>query len=262
MAKHTAKGNFGFFRVFIVVAVIAYFAFTGLFDKKSPTPVPVNETSTPLEVRPNWPFVEDSKSPVVADDLTRTNVYIVFDGSGSMNESGCSGGMTKLEAGKQALRKFAESLPPEINIGLLAFDVKGVSQRVSLSDIRGSNMRLEAAISGLRGGGGTPLMTAISQAYDKLTEQAKKQLGYGEYHMVVVTDGQASTAEDPSAIVNRMIAESPVILHTIGFCIDENHSLNQKGRTFYRTAKDRKSLEEGLESVLAEAPAFSISEFK
>ena len=47
------------------------------------------------------------------------------------------------------------------------------------------------------------------------------QLGYGEYHLVVVTDGEA-TGEDPTR--RRRTdpdRESPVVLHTIGFCIGD-----------------------------------------
>jgi hypothetical protein len=79
--------------------------------------------------------------------------------------------------------------------------------------------------------------------------------------MVVVTDGEATGAE-PRGIVDRLLAESPVVLHTIGFCIESDHSLNQAGRILYRSADSPKELAEGLTDVLAEAPAFDVSAFK
>jgi hypothetical protein len=58
-----------------------------------------------------------------------------------------------------------------------------------------------------------------------------------------------------------MLAESPVVLHTIGFCIGEAHALNQPGRTYYRAADDPGALRRGLDEVLAESPVFDLTEF-
>jgi Ca-activated chloride channel family protein len=110
-------------------------------------------------------------------------------------------------------------------------------------------------------GGGTPLSTAIEIAYKKLTAQAKKQLGYGEYHLVVVTDGEATSGYEPDKVLAKILSESPVVVHTIGFCINTQHSLNQPGRTIYNTAQDYDSLRQSLQGILAESPEFSVSEF-
>jgi Mg-chelatase subunit ChlD len=108
---------------------------------------------------------------------------------------------------------------------------------------------------------GTPLAHAIELAYGKLLEQAQRQLGYGEYNLVVVTDGHASEGQDPTGVVNRILDESPVALHTIGFCISAEHALNQPGRAVYRAADNPRALGEGLGAVLAEAPSFDLTEF-
>ena len=94
-----------------------------------------------------------------------------------------------------------------------------------------------------------------------LIRQGRRQLGYGEYHLIVVTDGQASSGQDPTGVVDEILASSPVVIHTIGFCIGEDHSLNQKGRVLYRTAQNAAELREGLEQVLAEAPDFTVTQF-
>ena len=86
--------------------------------------------------------------------------------------------------------------------------------------------------------------------------------GGGTRHLVVVTDGHADQGEDPTPIVNRMLKESPVVLQTIGFCIGSKHSLNQAGRTIYRAADNVEDLRQGLADVLAEAPKFTVTEFK
>jgi Ca-activated chloride channel family protein len=88
--------------------------------------------------------------------------------------------------------------------------------------------------------------------YSLLQKQAQRQLGYGEYYLVVVTDGEADRETTP-VIVNKIVSESPVIISTIGFCIGEGHSLNRPGLTMYHDATNLEQLNQGLESVLAES---------
>ena len=97
---------------------------------------------------------------------------------------------------------------------------------------------------------------------EKLGIEARRQLGYGEFHLVIVTDGEADDQEDPTSVVTFALGETPIIVHTVGFCIGQNHSLNQPGKTLYKSAKDKESLNEGLVDVLAESENFDISSFK
>jgi Mg-chelatase subunit ChlD len=192
--------------------------------------------------------------------MTAQNFMVVLDGSGSMGTSGCSGRHSKIDAAKTALDNFAHSVPEEANLGLVVFDSQGVGLTVPL--VRADKKRFSDNVAKIHPSGGTPLHSAIKLAYEKLTDQARAQLGYGEYHLVVVTDGEASGGESPKNIVRRILEDSPVTIHTIGFCIDTDHSLNQPGYVLYRTANDLASLKEGLQRVLAEAPAFTVSDFK
>lgn len=205
------------------------------------------------------PWPPAGKTDRVAANLAARNFYVVFDGSGSMNESACQGGGRKIEQAKAALAVFAKAAPRDANIGLLVFDNKGITERVPLAlDNREAFMREIAAV---RPSGGTPLADAIALARKHLEVQARRQYGYGEYNLVVVTDGEAGAGQDPRAIVNDLLARSPIVVHTIGFCISANHSLNQKGRTVYRAANDRAEIERGLEEVLAESPKFTVDKF-
>ncbi|HEV8096565.1 MAG TPA: vWA domain-containing protein, partial [Burkholderiales bacterium] len=126
----------------------------------------------------------------------------------------------------------------------------------------GNRDRFKAVLAQVRAGGGTPLQSSITQAYAKLEVQGARQLGYGEYHLVVVTDGEASDGQDPTAAVKVILDRSPVVLHTIGFCIGPKHSLNQPGRTIYKAADDPNQLRQHLSDVLAEAPRFDVTGFK
>ena len=215
------------------------------------------KTGKPAAGNSKWP--PEGKLEQLAPNLTTRNFYVIFDGSGSMNDTACGGGGRKIDQAKAALQTFAEAVPRNANLGLLVFDQHGVSERVSLgSDNRDAFIKQVFAVSP---SASTPLKTAVSVGRAKLEAQAQSQLGYGEYNLVVVTDGEASPGEDPRNAVNAMLAETPILLHTIGFCISESHSLNQPGRTVYKSASDGAGIKSGLGDVLAESPNFTTQKF-
>ena len=220
------------------------------------TPAPAGAART---LTPPWPPAT-SQATTVSGDLFAPNYYVVLDASGSMGNRGCSGEQTKLEVAKAALASFAASLPANANLGLQVFDRRGVNEWLPF----GANNREQfAALLGkVSADGGTPLLNAVTQAYARLLAQGRRQLGYGEYHLVIVTDGDADKGQDPTPVVNSLLQESPIVMHTIGFCIDSNHALNQAGRTIYKAADNPQALRQGLSDVLAEAPQFSVTKFK
>ena len=180
------------------------------------------------------------------------NYYVILDGSGSMADSGCSGSLSKMDAAKEALARFAGVVPRKAQLGLLAFDQHGVSERVALG--LDNRDRFVEEVRKVSAGGQTPLKSSIAAGVARLEEAARRQLGYGEYNLVVVTDGEAVPgSEDPRGVVNDVLGRSPVAIHTIGFCIGSNHSLNQPGRTLYKAAQNPDELKAGLEDVLAES---------
>ena len=205
------------------------------------------------------PWPPAGKTDRMAEDLTARNFYVVLDGSGSMKDNACKGPGRKMDQAKDALAVFSKSVPANANLGLVVFDGRGLRERVSLATDNRKEFMREVAITAPSGG--TPLRDAIAIARARIEDQARRQLGYGEYTLVVVTDGEASTGQDPRSVVNDMLARSPIIVHTIGFCISDKHSLNQPGRTVYKAANDRADLERGLEAALAEAPNFTADKF-
>lgn len=206
-----------------------------------------------------WPPLTEGHQATAAD-LSAANYYIVLDGSGSMQEHKCAGGSSKMEVARRTLSDFVKAVPATANLGLLAFDADGIRERAPLA--ANNREAVIAALKSVHAEGGTPLLSAMTQGYEQLTAKAREQLGYGEYHLVVVTDGKPDpSSEDPSPLVRRMLAESPVVLHTIGFCIGDKHVLNQPGRSFYTDAQSPTDLAHGLESVLAEAPSFDVKSF-
>lgn len=231
---------------------------------QSKAPEPPRPATPAAPAKPAWPFLYASTQPSDApafdpDAVTRRNYFFVLDASGSMGERKCSGNDRKMTVAKRALLQFAQNVPRDANLGGLTFDQRGVHGLLPIGPL--DPVKLRRAIGSVSAGGDTPLAQAIREAYAQLTKQAIAQLGYGEYHLVVVTDGEA-TGEDPRQVVNRVLAESPVVLHTIGFCIGERHSLNQPGRTIYMAADSPEALDQAFQDVLAEAPKFTVSKFK
>lgn len=209
-----------------------------------------------------WPPpIEGEEVKEVADDVLAVNYYVVLDDSGSMDDSECSGDEDKMTVAKRALLEFMRSVPDKANLGIGLLNGGDSSyELVSLgSDNRDA---FTAAVQGVDANGGTPLHDAVMRAYKALMRQGRRQLGYGEYHLVVVTDGAANFGQDPTEVVNDIVQNSPVVITTIGFCIGEDHALNQPGRTVYKAADNPGALSAGLQSVLAESPVFDATAFE
>ena len=219
--------------------------------------------SSPVDSRIEWPPPSnDTQSVVVARDLLATDYEVVLDSSGSMDGRACGSKVSKSEAAKQALKVFATRVPAGANLGLIVFDSDGITERVALGTGSANRTAFMDAVMRTKPGGGTPLWHAITLAKEKIEAQGRSQLGYGQYHIVVVTDGEADITSNPASVVNEINTRSPIIIHTVGFCIGEDHSLNQPGRIFYREAASPEQLQEGLTEVLAESPTFDVLKFE
>jgi Ca-activated chloride channel family protein len=201
-----------------------------------------------------WTWLANQEASIIEEsELYSKNYYFVLDGSGSMDGSGCSSSAkdNKIVTAKKAIKEFVATIPENDNVGLFAFDSNGISERVTLgvSNRQEFNTKLKAVEANTS----TPLKTAITRAYDKIKEQAISQAGHGEYNIIIVTDGEADSGENPKGIVKDIATNSPVNIYTIGFCIDDSHSLNDKDFVNYYGAEDAASIIAGLSEVLAES---------
>lgn len=219
--------------------------------------------SATAEDQVNWPYTLDGKEQdtlTLDQDPTRDVYVVVLDMSGSMNESVCAGNYAnKAEAAKAALDQWSQAIDPEAKLGLVVFDRNGISTWVEPGVNNVANFRNQLARA--TPDGGTPLASSVKQAYVELTRAGLEQQGYGTYRMVIVTDGEASSGQDPRNNVEWLSLNTPIEVHTIGFCIDEGHSLNQPGITEYATADNPEALITGLKAVLAESTTYDISTF-
>ena len=199
-----------------------------------------------------WPPKLGEVEVDLETDPLKRNFYAVFDGSGSM-------GGDKVRTAKEAFQYFVDQVPVDANIGLFVFDTNGITERAALGSTKSE---IKTEIKQVSAGGGTPLSNAVDYAYEQLVLQGHKQLGYGEYHLVIVTDGEANDKYRLEKIVDTILNRSPVMIHTIGFKLGRSHTLNQPGRILYKSADNFEELAAGLEGVLAEADDFAVLEFK
>jgi uncharacterized protein with von Willebrand factor type A (vWA) domain len=143
-----------------------------------------------------------------------------------------------------------------VNLGLWVFDAHGNSEQVPL----GAENRAQflAAMQQTKAGGKTPLTESIVQGVNQLVRQREKQLGYGEFRLIVVTDGEATGLPLPQAV--QYAREQHIPIYTIGLCLGEAHEL-RKYALSYRAADSIEALRRGLEETLAETNMFDPQTF-
>lgn len=237
---------------FILSVFLLTVASCGEKDKGAKVNSPENGSLPGTVAESTWP--PPSISDEVEVDLKNAgtkNYYIIFDGSGSMAGE-------KIEIAKKAFIRFIKIIPDKSNIGLTSFDANGFHERAPLGS---SKNKIIEEVNKIRAGGSTPLGSCIDIAYQKLGLQAKKQMGYGEYSLIILTDGQATDGNKMGYAVDLILKETPIAIHTIGLKIGTGHALNQPGRIYYKAAENFEELSQGLESVLAETENFTITDF-
>jgi hypothetical protein len=224
-----------------------------------------SEEKTPSSVFSRlWIEQERAKIPIPADigeqaDLTR-NFYFIMDGSGSMRDvtsRDCGGDQNfpdKISGARWAIKKFLENVPTDVNIGLYVFDSAGRREVVPLGKVNRDAFLM--AVDNIEAGGGTPLANAIQYGTDQLVAQYKRQLGYGEFRLVVVTDGIANSIPEAALYA----AKYGIPIYAIGLCVEKNHPLRQFSVS-YQAADSFADLSKGLSDTLAELPAFDVTQF-
>ena len=255
----------------IFLILLVSFCITSCEDRqtKSQQPPPP-QRQPPTQSMPDKNLLDDvividiplDDAPEGSTASTAMNVYFIFDGSGSMQDPpgrDCEGDQTfnaKIEGAKWAIGEFIKKVPPDVNIGLYVFSNDGRREVVPLG--AGNHDKFLQAVNEIRAGRGTPLAESIKIGTDKLVAQYKRQLGYGQYRLVVVTDGEATGTPIPQAV--KYATKYGIPIYTIGLCIGENHALREYSVS-YQAADSFEDLKKGLEETIAELPMFDPTEF-
>ena len=217
-------------------------------------PAPSNKTETQPSVvvkqEKNW--WGDSATDVIPGQLLLAkNIEVIEDGSGSMMDIQCSGSYRKYEAVSRAMDSFLKVVPSEYNLGFLDFTNDTIHDLVPLGI--GNRGLISTEVKKIVPAGSTPLGQSIAVAVDRLKKQASKQFGYGEYIVLVLTDGEANDNDGKYKIeyvVDNVLRTTPIKIYTIGFCIGDGHSLNKRGYTYYYDIHDLNELSQALNSVI------------
>lgn len=185
------------------------------------------------------------------------NNYVVFDASGSMNACAVrtNNCQRKIDGGKQALSAVINLLPAKnVNLGLFVFNDE-VKERIPLGP--GNSQKFLKTIKGIEADGYTPLGKAIKAGADALIAQYKKQLGYGTYRLIVVTDGMPdSESEVRDALKFIEGSGVPIEIYTIGFGMDDPEHPLRKASVSFTAAYSSDELKKALESAVAEQSTF------
>jgi Ca-activated chloride channel homolog len=237
----------------VFLSVLGSILISGCSDRRQPSVTPARVAQVQSTPRAQIELTDTEGSAV----STARNFYFVFDGSGSMLQKpdNDSKFKTKIDGAKWAVREFAQHLPDDANVGLFVFDNSGSREVVPLRSEGKANFL--HAIESVRAGGGTPLQKSIHTGVDALVAQYKKQLGYGEYRLVIVTDGLADNLDEAADYATQY----GMPMYTIGLCVGENHPLRQLSVS-YRAADTMEDLRDALKDTLAESEVFDASSFE
>ena len=185
------------------------------------------------------------------DDIHKANIVVILDASGSMREK-FSGDQTKskMEAAKEALQEVLSKVPDDTHIGLLVFSGANIQNEwvypLGPKDLQ----KLMAAIRLPQPNGGTPLGRYIRIGANRLLEQREKQYNYGNYRLLVVTDGEASDTDKVKhytpEVLNRQIR-----IDVIGVDMKTDHILANVVDS-YRKADNPGELMAAVSQILAE----------
>lgn len=179
------------------------------------------------------------------DVSAHNNVVIVVDASGSMNDD--MSGHRKIIVAKDALKSVLKEIPQDTFIGIICFG--GSSGWVYPIGIK-NEVKINAAIDSIWASGGTPLGEYIKKGADALLQQRKKQLGYGSFRLLVVTDGEANDTNLVDKYVPDVISRN-IILDVIGVNMESKHTLAKYAHS-YRSANNLQQLHTAIRTVLAE----------
>lgn len=211
------------------------------------TPSP-NNTTTSDKLQsgiPNWPSeIKEGEIIPKIDNQFATNIILAIDTSGSM-ESQCND-EEKFASAIKASQNFLVSIPENANIGLIKFG--GGSQIIT--QLTSNKLTIKNGITSLRAGGGTPMASAIQLANEMFNIQGKAQGGNGQYHLVILGDGDPDSQSSTASWLDFIINKTPIQVHAIGFCAVL--SILDRDDMAYKTANNASELQSAFAEVLAE----------
>jgi len=207
-----------------------------------------------VDVHKPWPTADELSDSEVAENLFGEHYVIAIDTSGSMGDS-CES-QNKMVAAKSAAIEFLSNIPQDASVGLAIFGSR-VGMQVPLDFNNHANV--ESAISQLSPGGSTPMSQAIESGYASLVKAGNTELGYGNYNLIILGDGEPKSVQNTQRWLDKIAQTTPINVTTIGFCADI--SVLDRVAINYQPASNAGELRAAFATVLAEATEIDGSEF-
>ena len=182
----------------------------------------------------------------------KTNLVMIFDASGSM--WGQIDGKAKITIAKEAMDLIVNDLPPDINIGLVAYghrrkgDCDDVETLIPLGPLNAKAFMDK--VNSLNPKGKTPMVRSIRK-----TAESIKHLE-DETTILLVSDGIETCDPDPCGFVAELEKLGiKFVLHVVGFDVGGEAEAQLKcmakaGGGEYFPAKDAGKLKEALDTVV------------
>ncbi|WLR52592.1 VWA domain-containing protein [Bacillus tianshenii] len=230
-----------------------------MFSEKYPDPQPILDRINSGSVE--GPNMEDPGLQF----KEHYNVEIILDASGSMGA--VSGGKTKMTAAKEAVQRFASSLPKEANVALRVYGHKGSSaEKDKALSCKSSELvydlqpydetNLKGALSEFQPTGYTPIAHSLQEA----SKDLKDYSGENSTNIIyLVSDGIETCDGDPVKAA-KQLADSQItpIVNVIGFDMDPDgakqlQNVAQAAGGQYASIKNQQELENELEKAKEEA---------
>jgi Ca-activated chloride channel family protein len=147
---------------------------------------------------------------VIAVPRDQSSIMLVLDISGSMSADDLK--PDRITAARQAARTFVQTLPEDVQVGLVSFS-NAASVRAPLGRDRDAVLR---AIDALRPDGGTAIGEGLDLALDQLARLPAGPDGARPPGLVVLlSDGENSIGREPAEVAARA-AQERIPVHTIG----------------------------------------------
>lgn len=227
-----------------------YMALLGLFAEDYPDPerliedIKMASFGSPEIDDPRFQFKE------------QYNVEIILDASGSM--AGRMDGKSKMDAAKEAIKAFAETLPKEANVALRVYGNEGSGKEsdkalsCSSSELvyqlqKYDAGKLAASLNQFQPTGWTPIAHSLQEAEKDLSQLA----GDKNTNLIfLVSDGIETCGGDPVAAA-KQLADSNItpVLNVIGFDVDgegqkQLKAVAEAARGRYVSIRDKKGLQD------------------
>lgn len=232
---------------------------TGTVSKTTTSGTEVKEQPLPIKrivyannaLDENW-FDNSNRAQMVGgqsnlSSMMAKNVYLILDASSTTTKSSCFGYGSKHQVMESAVYDFIDELPSNTNLGVIRFDANGPNEITSLEPVNGTF--LKQLLSETNAGGANPVSITVSYAYKSLQKQAIKQQGYGEYHIVLLTDGGSDNESELLAATRTITESSPVVIHAYDFCPRSNNVLSSKSNIDYKPLHNEENLRNAIQNT-------------